>query len=390
MLAYERNYRNADPQSRFRRVILLACHPQNMFYQGKNSEVSIRQDKIMIAAARMVRNCVPWVQDYYSEKKWYSCVPARFKTDELRLLARGLEMKQQAPPSTILSGDEDTSSQSELTSPWDIFFSKYPHSNNTLRKLIPPALDALKNCDHSDSWRLPPDLPDPVLEWFEGQKHILFSNVSISSFSDVSHELSRILPGIEPNKPKLLLDLFKEILIYQQKSLKNVKERHQDLWYSKFDGREIVLECKHCKFPPRPDVHSRWAVSRPGCYILRRLRCQGPECRGQNRHVRPADTDLSYTWTNPMALNFSSQPITYFDVRIYTRQQSIDIDNVPTAIKCWCLRCKEQTELPDGSNTYTDTQPRWTISTPSFYVARDKACVSCRRDLRHGLGSPTV
>lgn len=377
MLANERNCRNSDAQFRFRRVILLSCHPQNMFYQRKNSEVAIRQDKVMMAAARMVRNCVPLVQDYYSEKKWYSCVPARFKTDELRLLARGLETKQQAPPLTILSRDENTSSQSELTSPWDIFFSKYPHSNNTLRKLIPPALDALKNCDHSDSWRLPPDLPDPVLEWFEGQKYILFSNVSISSFSDVSHELSRILPGLEPNKPKLLHDLFKEILIYQQKSLKNVKERHQDLWHSKFDGREIVLECKHCKFPPRPEINSRWAVSRPGCYILRRLRCQGPECRGQNRHVRPADTDLSYTWTNPISLNFSSQPITYFDVGIYTRQQSIAIDNVPTAMKCWCIRCKEQTELPDGSNTYTDRQPRWTTSTPSFYVARDKECASC-------------
>jgi hypothetical protein len=66
----------------------------------------------------------------------------------------------------------------------------------------------------------------------------------------------------------------------------------------------------------------------------------------------------------------------------------MDIDDVPTAIKCWCIRCKEQTEWLDGSSTYTDTQPRWTNSTPSFYIARDKACERCRRDLRHGLGGP--
>lgn len=253
MLGYERNYCNADPRFRFRRVFLLACHPQHMFYQRKNSRVAIRQDKVMLAAARMVRNCVPWVQSYYSEKKWYSCVSSLLKIREIKLLAQILETKQQMPLLTIQSVDENTTSQLLSTGIWDVFFSDRPHSNDKLRELIPPALDALKMCKSSASWQLPSDLPDPVLEWFQGQKQIFISNVSLSNFSDVVHALRQILPESEPNSAELLLDIFKKILIYQQETVKNVTGKHQELWHSTFDGRAIDVFCKTCKVPQMPD-----------------------------------------------------------------------------------------------------------------------------------------
>jgi hypothetical protein len=37
-----------------------------------------------------------------------------------------------------------------------------------------------------NSWKVPSDLPRPVLEWLQGQKQILFADVAISSFTDIS------------------------------------------------------------------------------------------------------------------------------------------------------------------------------------------------------------
>jgi hypothetical protein len=351
---------------------------------------AIRQDKVMLAAARMVRNCVPWVQDYYSEKKWYSCVPSLLKNREMKLLAQILETKLQMPPLTILSADENTTSQSVSTGIWDVFFSDRPHSNDKLRELIPPAVDALKMCKCSDSWQLPSDLPDPVLEWFQGQKQILFSNVSLSNFSDVVHALRQILPESEPNSAELLLDIFKKILIYQQETVKNVTGMHQGLWHSTFDGRAIDVFCKTCKVPQRPDSSPRWAVSRPSYYIVRERCCNSPGCDGQSRVTIPVDKDILYTTSNVATLYFSGLSKTYFDIGIYIRQQSSDIENYPPAIECWCIRCKELTEISDGSSSWTDMQARRTISTPSLYVERNMVYQRCQRDLRHGLGKPEV
>jgi hypothetical protein len=84
----------------------------------------------MLAAARMVHSRVPWVLDYYSEKKWYACVPNR-----LRQLAH---IQHRLSDLTILYEDETAMKESIPTRSWhDILFLKQPYSNQELRQLIP-------------------------------------------------------------------------------------------------------------------------------------------------------------------------------------------------------------------------------------------------------------
>jgi hypothetical protein len=213
LLSYESNYRNADSRFTFRRLILLPCHPQAMFYQRPHSTTAIRQDKIMLAAARMVHSRVPWVLDYYSEKKWYACVPNR-----LRQLAH---IQHRLSDLTILYEDETAMKESIPTGSWhDILFLKQPYSNQELRQLIPPALAVLKSDCSLNSWRVPSDLPKPVFEWLQGQKQILFADVAISSFTDIVQTLMRILQMPQRgNSEQLLPDLLQAMLLHQQKIL---------------------------------------------------------------------------------------------------------------------------------------------------------------------------
>ncbi|CRG92154.1 hypothetical protein PISL3812_09210 [Talaromyces islandicus] len=94
---------------------------------------------------------------------------------------------EQPPKATIHRRDEDIDDTEMKSSQedWNSYFSKFLHSNNALRKLIPDALAALKQCPETTDWKTPIDLPGPLLEWLTGQRGILFPKTLISSFDDV-------------------------------------------------------------------------------------------------------------------------------------------------------------------------------------------------------------
>jgi len=51
------------------------------------------------------------------------------------------------------------------------------------------------------------------------------------------------------------------------------------------------------------------------------------------------------------------------------------------AIKNFCIRCKDQTLLPDGSRIYVDHDPRWTIgNVRPLYVERRPVCLNCQKN----------
>lgn len=58
-LALETSYANKDPRFQLRRVMLMASHPQHIFYCSRNSDTTLRQEKIMEAATLMTGNKVP-------------------------------------------------------------------------------------------------------------------------------------------------------------------------------------------------------------------------------------------------------------------------------------------------------------------------------------------
>ncbi|KAH8689209.1 hypothetical protein BGW36DRAFT_442496 [Talaromyces proteolyticus] len=284
LLSKESNHANADPRYRFRRIMLCAIHPHHIFYCHRNPSKIAKQDKLMEAAALMSGMLHIWKRDYYFKKLWWCTVHPGAKTKEMKAHLEALLAGLQPLQLTILEIDasESITEDSILGGEWHDYFAKLPHSNQALRNLIPFALDALEACQPADSfsWETPTDLPEPVLNWFVGQKEILFSKSSISNFVDVAKYLTPIV--LAQGQPNNLHDLFRRILVHQRDTLSTIKGKHQENFHSRFDGQKVSgLVCEQCGTPAvKADDKPRWAVNMPGCYIVHERRCKNPECPG--------------------------------------------------------------------------------------------------------------
>jgi hypothetical protein len=113
---------------------------------------------------------------------------------------------------------------------WSIYFYAKPYSNAKLRKLTDPALQALEDLDNrtSTEWEVPTDMPLPLLEWFQGQFHVLFKH-PIKSFDDVIHSLEEELLVRVPSSHEPLIWTFQYILLRQRNKLQDVTLSHQTL-----------------------------------------------------------------------------------------------------------------------------------------------------------------
>ncbi|PCH05607.1 Hypothetical protein PENO1_021470 [Penicillium occitanis (nom. inval.)] len=211
-LALEKGYSNQDSRFQLRRIMLMASHPQHIFYCARNSDTTLHQEKIMEAATLMTNNAVPWVDGYFTQKKWLRIIPGILEKQEIKAFGEVLRRAQKMPPANIsersyggghtvkdygaeVIHNDSSPSLSEAGS-WALYFQHKSHSNEALREYIPPAKEALSDWKSFDVWVVPTDLPSAVLEWFQGQKHIIFANQPISNFEDVSDILMKLL-GIQ-------------------------------------------------------------------------------------------------------------------------------------------------------------------------------------------------
>ncbi|KAH8704190.1 hypothetical protein BGW36DRAFT_355563 [Talaromyces proteolyticus] len=195
---------------------------------------------------------IPWEEGYYSNKLWLGHIPfAARSTLECRAIGHQISQGQRIPKPTILKVDDDielTPEQQYDRGSCDArFFSEKPWSNQELRELIPPALAALETAGLSSAnWSLPTDLPDPVLYWLKGQKHILFSKTPISSLEDVANTLLSILPRVLSIDADSTKEILKQTMIHQEAQLGEVKLSHQQFWHSRFDGSVVKVFCGTC------------------------------------------------------------------------------------------------------------------------------------------------
>jgi hypothetical protein len=70
----ESNYSNAQQEHQYRRVIVLAIHPQRFFYSREGE--SARQDKLLTVAAKI--SGVNSIERYYEDQKWKVIVAPSF------------------------------------------------------------------------------------------------------------------------------------------------------------------------------------------------------------------------------------------------------------------------------------------------------------------------
>lgn len=133
LLALESSYGNADPQYRLRRIMLAASHPQHLFYQSRGNATALGRDKVMKAADLMVCGAVPWVDRYFADKLWMSCVLSHLHLNEIRLFGKILGKESRLP--TVIQADEDEDEARQLekiaeTGAWGVYFDAQPHSNS--------------------------------------------------------------------------------------------------------------------------------------------------------------------------------------------------------------------------------------------------------------------
>ncbi|KAL8896174.1 MAG: hypothetical protein Q9192_003224, partial [Flavoplaca navasiana] len=182
VLVHESNFDNAEKAFLYRKVMLFATHPQRMFYEPKGSSVAIRQDLTFEAASYITDLKVSVDIEYYQSKRW--CV--QMKANDL---TQGLSLQD---VETIFEdhGTEIKAAVKKLTpedGEWHSYFDDYPHSNNVTRKLIPTAIEATALAIESDCgiWQKPSQFPLAVLEWFKGQKDVLFYYGPVSSMREI-------------------------------------------------------------------------------------------------------------------------------------------------------------------------------------------------------------
>lgn len=365
-LLREKYFKNADPRFRFRRVILHPRHPGSIFYGKIDTPEAIRQDKIMKAAALMAApHQLRLIPNYYAQKKY-----------QPRTLP-GLKHKTPSKALSHQPSDSSTKDDSLLErEAWDSFFTEYPHSNDKLRELIPPAIGAIQSCASSVKWEQFCDLPLAAQEWLQGQKQILFPDTVLSSFDDII----KALDG--PKWPqvlaaKTLKDKFLSIMQIQLDTLKGVEEQHQHLWHSRFAKETIEVKCAHCKARLNSDPSPGWAVYYPGVYLARQRRCK--QCGGKKRTAVPVNDKVQSMNKGSASLRRPPQvaPST-FNIADYT-QTDRKGEEFPATVECHCGTCYENTRLADGSNVLIDVEPKWTISTPSAYLAPLHHCLTCHK-----------
>ncbi|KAF3076486.1 hypothetical protein CFAM422_000971 [Trichoderma lentiforme] len=371
LLALESSYGNADPRYRFRRIMLVASHPQHMFYQSRGNATALRQDKVMEAAALMVCSAVPWVGGYFSDKLWMSCVPSQLQLKEIRQFGKILGKEERIP--TVLQIDEDEAGKLDKSAEWGawgVYFDAQPHSNSKLMGLIPPALEALEalgTLDSSNAWNELTDLPEPVLEWIRGQKQALFPDVPLSNFSEMISALEEFL---EQPIPKPVSEPVKWILIkvlrFQEQFLEASPGRGPEYLYSTFGKPTIELKCNQCNQLLAIENNPLWLVYRPGTLSCTSMRCPSKSCKKKTRTLIPVDGSIPSSRSVPTKQSLTpaaqSKTSPYED---YIFQEGAEEYKLPTKVICRCILC--------GIDEHIDNKPRWTIGS-HFYLERRLNC----------------
>jgi hypothetical protein len=378
LLAYETNYRNKDAKFLFRRVMPLAYHPQHLFYQSRNGSLAARQDMTMKAATLMVGKAVPWIENYFGAKFWMQQVPSPLQLAEIRAFGKIVQKEQRIPPATILQQDDVSTGDPSLTDEgsWHPYFYEKPHSNDVLRQLVPLALEALSDGQSFTDVKRPTDLPFALLEWFKGQKQILFSDRKISSFQDVISSIDQMIGKRMPqSSSQTLKGKLAEILAIQQQSLKTVPGKHQQYYHSRFGGLRVELSCRVCQNAVQADLNPRWAVHKPGVYIVPARRCP---CGYRGTDLRPTAGNkvISCTTSAPDKVFQSPYQWILFDDKPYICPPMPVSKTYPGSIETWCIRCK------DSNQVVTDTEPKWLLTTPPRYLERKRKCARCSQGTR--------
>ncbi|PSN62689.1 hypothetical protein BS50DRAFT_591954 [Corynespora cassiicola Philippines] len=384
VLVHESNFANAEDDHLYRKVLLLATHPQRMFYEARGSDTARRQDLILQAATLMADPTIQFDHDYYTAKKWMSKTPTANELGRMRATELSHCLSIQEPFEAITKDQQSPmAEEGHGNQLWEQHFSETPHSNDTLRELLPPAIAEARKADSPD-WKDPTQFPSAVLKWYRGQKQILFYEATVKSCVDISNAFHRCDKSlVKSNSITSTRQAMLNLMIIQEKNLKTLPGKFQDLYHSRFDGSSITTSCI-CGLTKRVDKDPRFSCLRVGFYIARQTKaCRSAQCNpdsralGTTRSLLP-ESDIS--WIHQSCIATRNEGLKRVDLdRVVQKIPA----NGTSSLVCWCVWCKEKTETNGGSTFFTDENPEWTLGyTRPLYIERRPKCLRCARDNR--------
>ncbi len=160
---------------------------------------AILQDLTLEVAAKMADPSLKFNPNYYRMKAWQPYVSTSKRTKHIcDIELRDLLSSLQEPLDTNLKTRETLepavsvkkSNVDEGT--WNTFFISKPHSNDTIRALLPDVIEAIQDVkDNIGGWQTPSRLQSAVAAWLKGQKEVLFYQSPIHCAGDIIDKIRK-------------------------------------------------------------------------------------------------------------------------------------------------------------------------------------------------------
>jgi len=391
-LLHETNFSNKQDGYRFRKVILFASHPQHLFYEKRQSHTLTRQDLTLKAAVSMADPTIQFDPEYHQLRKWHLHTPSIYQLAEQKAKEEArlekLELYKDLFQLPLSQPDANQTAPQLDSGGWDIYFNKYLHSDSQIRLLLPRAIAAIST-DTEQDWVTPDQFHPDVLEWFQGQKEVLFWYGPVSGCDDIAEAFEKCTAASKWNQSNDKLDAKREqptmkkmlhcLMAIQQEKLQRITKKFETLFHSRFDGSKVLTKCP-CGSEKATDDDPKFSIYRPGYYVACQSRkCRSMMCNGGCQFMRPVS---NMNWVRKVQhcleiVELKAPEPLWFGKAIRQEGQG---PSRPSTVKLWCYRCKERTELYDGSKSFYDNNARWTHGNfRPLYVERRRACRNCRR-----------
>jgi len=137
-------------------------------------------------------------------------------------------------------------------------------------------------------WTDPSSFPEPVYEWWKGQKQILFYETEVSGLKSIALVMEKcqlyrkVWQSFKPRHPirvdpSSLRQVLGELMAIQTEFFERhgaLNVQYADAIHNRFDGQALLVKCYGCHAKLAPVKQPSFTIYRPGYYVCRsRISC---------------------------------------------------------------------------------------------------------------------
>ena len=261
-----------------------ATHPQRMFYERQGSSIAVRQDPTFEAASCIADLKVNMDLKYNQSRRWFSKVPTVYQLAQMKAKDLTRYLSWQDVETTLENREPEPKAMAKRfdarNGEWHAYFDQYSYSNNATEASLPAAIEATTLAIESDSKDChdPSHFPPAVLEWFKGQKDVLFYNGPVSSTKGIEFAFEKCVDVKEVNKQNVhgeigrqLRYVLHQLMLKQQHHLVSQTSANDSLLFNHVDDSTVETACP-VTLSRQFDENPRFPCARAGVYVIRNTR----------------------------------------------------------------------------------------------------------------------